>query len=170
MNFKEIVEKNRENVKNIIKLITKEENEDLEQEVYIRVWKNSKKYSEQGNFKSWINTIAKNISKDYLKSAYRKNSQNSTSDEITLNTLKDKKETPELKVIKNERQTQIINAINSLKPKFKEVIMLCEIQGYSYEDCARKLKCPLGTVKSRIYNAKKELAEKLKDLIKERMD
>ena len=170
MNFKEIVEKNRENVKNIIKLITKEENEDLEQEVYIRVWKNSKKYSEQGNFKSWINTIAKNISKDYLKSAYRKNSQNSTSDEITLNTLKDKKETPELKVIKNERQTQIINAINSLKPKFKEVIMLCEIQGYSYEDCARKLKCPLGTVKSRIYNAKKKLAEKLKDLIKERMD
>ena len=84
--------------------------------------------------------------------------------------MKDKKETPELKVIKNERQTQIINAINSLKPKFKEVIMLCEIQGYSYEDCARKLKCPLGTVKSRIYNAKKELAEKLKDLIKERMD
>ena len=105
MNFKEIVEKNRENVKNIIKLITKEENEDLEQEVYIRVWKNSKKYSEQGNFKSWINTIAKNISKDYLKSAYRKNSQNSTSDEITLNTLKDKKETPELKVIKNESYT-----------------------------------------------------------------
>ena len=170
MNFKEIVKKNRENVQSIIKLITKEENEDLEQEVYIRVWKNSKNYSEQGNFKSWINTIAKNISKDYLKSAYRKNSQNSTSDEITLNTLKDKKETPELKVIKNERQTQIINAINSLKPKFKEVIMLCEIQGYSYEDCARKLKCPLGTVKSRIYNAKKELAEKLKDLIKERMD
>ncbi len=170
MNFKEIVEKNRENVQNIIKLITKEENEDLEQEVYIRVWKNAKKYTEQGHFKSWINTIAKNISKDYVKSAYKRNSQNSTSDEIVLNTLKDKKETPELKIIKNERQTQIINAINSLKPKFKEVIMLCEIQGYSYEDCARKLKCPIGTVKSRIYKAKKELAEKLNDLIKERMD
>ena len=170
MNFKEIVEKNRENVQNIIKLITKEENEDLEQEVYIRVWKNSKNYSEQDNFKSWINTIAKNISKDYIKSAYKRNLQNSTSEDTIINTIKDKKETPELKVIKNERQIQIINAINSLKPKFKEVIMLCEIQGYSYEDCARKLKCPLGTVKSRIYNAKKELAEKLKDLIKERMD
>ena len=170
MDFKEIIKKNQNNVQNIIKLITKEENEDLEQEVYIRVWKNSKKYSEQGNFKSWINTIAKNVSKDYLKSAYRKNLQNSTSDDNILTTIKDKKETPELKVIKNERQTQIINAINSLKPKFKEVIMLCEIQGYSYEDCARKLKCPLGTVKSRIYNAKKELADKLDDLIKERMD
>ena len=170
MDFKEIIKKNRNNVQNIIKLITKEENEDLEQEVYIRAWKNAKKYSEQGNFKSWINTIAKNVSKDYLKSAYRKNLQNSTSDDNILTTIKDKKETPELKLIKNERQTKIINAINSLKPKFKEVIMLCEIQGYSYEDCARKLKCPLGTVKSRIYNAKKELADKLDDLIKERMD
>ena len=170
MDFKELIKKNQNNVKGIIKLITKEANEDLEQEVYIKAWKNSDKYIEQGNFKSWINTIAKNASKDYLKSAYKKNLNNSTSDEAVLNTIKDKKETPELKLIKNERQTQIINAINSLKPKFKEVIMLCEIQGYSYEDCARRLKCPLGTVKSRIYNAKKELAEKLEHLIKERIN
>ena len=170
MDFKELIKRNQNNVKGIIKLITKEANEDLEQEVYIKAWKNSDKYIEQGNFKSWINTIAKNVSKDYLKSAYKKNLNNSTSDEAVLNTIKDKKETPELKLIKNERQTQIINAINSLKPKFKEVIMLCEIQGYSYEDCARRLKCPLGTVKSRIYNAKKELAEKLEHLIKERIN
>lgn len=170
MDFKELIKKNQNNVKGIIKLITKEANEDLEQEVYIKAWKNSDKYIEQGIFKSWINTIAKNVSKDYLKSAYKKNLNNSTSDEAVLNTIKDKKETPELKLIKNERQTQIINAINSLKPKFKEVIMLCEIQGYSYEDCARRLKCPLGTVKSRIYNAKKELAEKLEHLIKERIN
>lgn len=58
-----------------------------------------------------------------------------------------------------------MDAINKLKPKFKEVIMLCEINGYSYEECAKKLKCPVGTVKSRIYNAKKELAQKLEDLM-----
>ena len=165
MNFNEIVKKNQENVKNIIRLITKETNEDLEQEVYIKAWKNSSKYKEQGNFKSWINTIAKNVSKDYLKSSYKKHQTNSTSDETVLNTIKDSKQTPELKLVQNERQIQIINAINSLKPKFKEVIMLCEIQGYSYEDCAQKLKCPLGTVKSRIYNAKKELVQKLEHLI-----
>ncbi len=170
MDFKEIIKKNQNNVKSIIRLITREENEDLEQEVYIRAWKNSQKYNEQGNFKSWISTIAKNISKDYVKSAYKRTLQNSTSDETVINKIKDKKETPELKLIKNERQTQIINAINSLKPKFKEVIILCEIQGYSYEDCAQKLRCPIGTVKSRIYNAKKELADKLDNLIKERMD
>ena len=43
MDFKEIIKTNKENVKNIIRMITKEENEDLEQEVYLKVWKNSEK-------------------------------------------------------------------------------------------------------------------------------
>jgi len=42
---------------------------------------------------------------------------------------------------------------------------MTEINGYSYEECANKLKCPIGTIKSRIFNAKKELAEKLQDLL-----
>ena len=75
------------------------------------------------------------------------------------------KTTPELKVIRSERQSRIISAIEELKPKFKEVIMLCEIEGYTYEEAAKKLRCPLGTIKSRIYNAKKELATKLEDLL-----
>lgn len=165
MDFKELVKNNQNNVRSIIKLITKEINEDLEQEVFVKVWKNSDKYKEQGNFKSWINTIAKNVSKDYLKSAYKRNSDTSVSENEVLNSIKDKKSSPELTLIRNDRQQQITNAINSLKPKFKEVIMLCEIYGYTYEEAAFKLKCPLGTIKSRIYNAKKELAQKLEKLL-----
>ena len=165
MNFNEIIQSNKQNVKNIIRLITKQENEDLEQEVYVKAWKNLDKYKEQGSFKSWINTIAKNISKDYLKSTSFKNSLNSTSDEYTLETIKETRHNPEAKVFAAERQKRIIDAIENLKPKQKEVIMLCEIYGYKYEEAAKKLKCPVGTVKSRIYNAKKELAEILEDLI-----
>ena len=145
--------------------ITRQENEDLEQEVYLKVWKNADKYKEQGNFKSWVNTIAKNTSKDYLKSLSFRNSSLTTSDEVVLNTIHDKKTTPEVKVLNSERQKRIINAIDSLKPKLRETIMLCEIEGYTYEEAAKKLKCPIGTVKSRIYNAKKELALKLEDLL-----
>ena len=165
MDFKEIIKTNQNNVKSIIRLITKENNEDLEQEVYIKVWKNSEKYQEKGSFKSWINTIAKNVSKDYLKSVQKRNQDALTGDDDVCNSIKDKKVTPELRVINNDRQKIITTAIESLKPKFKEVIMLCEIYGYSYEETAFKLKCPLGTVKSRLYNAKKELTEKLKDLL-----
>ena len=165
MDFNKLVKQNRANVRGIIRLITKEDNEDLEQEVYLKVWKNSDKYKEQGSFKSWINTVAKNISKDYLKSAYRKRQDLSDSDENTLVTIKDKKDNPEIKLLKNERQKTILAAVNALRPKFREVVLMCEIFGYSYEICASKLKCPVGTVKSRLYNAKKELAETLKDLL-----
>lgn len=165
MNFNEIIKSNKQNIQNIIRLITRQDNEDLEQEVFLKIWKNADKYEERGNLKSWINTIAQNTVKDYLKSASFRNSENTTSDEILLSTIKDKKSTPELKVLKTERQQKIINAIESLKPKLKETIMLCEIEGFTYEEAAKQLNCPLGTIKSRIYNAKKELAEKLEDLL-----
>ena len=165
MNFNEIINANKQNIKNIIKLITKQENEDIEQEVYIKLWKNADKYEERGSFKSWVNTIAKNTSKDYLKSAVVKNEQNSTSDEFVLCSIKDKKRTPEDSVITSERQKRIIKAIDALKPKLRETILLCEIYGYTYEDAAKKLNCPIGTIKSRIYNAKRELAEVLEDLL-----
>ena len=165
MNFNELIKKHKTNIKNMIKLITKTENEDLEQEVYIKLWKNSDKYQERGSLKSWISTIAKNTSKDYLKSSVVKYEQNSTSEDFVLDSIKDKKSTPEARALAAERQKRIIAAVESLKPKFKEVIMLCEIYGYTYEDASKKLKCPLGTIKSRIYNAKKELALMLEDLL-----
>ena len=165
MNFNEIINANKQNIKNIIKLITKQENEDIEQEVYIKLWKNADKYEERGSLRSWVNTIARNTSKDYLKSAVVKNAQNSTSDDLVLCNIKENKNTPEDCVIATDRQKRIIKAIDSLKPKLREVIMLCEIYGYTYEEASQKLNCPLGTIKSRIYNAKKELAEVLEDLL-----
>lgn len=165
MNFSELINSNKQNVKNIIRLITKQDNEDLEQEVYMKAWKNSDKYEERGNFKSWISSIAKNVAKDYLKSVYFKNYTNTTSDEYELECIKDKRLTPDSSVMITERQKRIIDAIETLKPKLKETIMLCEIEGYSYEEASQKLKCPIGTIKSRIFNAKKELAEKLADLL-----
>ena len=59
----------------------------------------------------------------------------------------------------------ISRVINNLKPKFKEVVMLYEIENQSYEEISQKLKCPIGTVKSRLYNAKKELASALQELM-----
>ena len=165
MDFNKIVENNKQNIKNIIRLITKEDNEDIEQEVYLKIWKNSDKYNEKGSLKSWVSMIAKNTSLDYLKSAYTRMFKNSDGDDYTLESIKDEKISPEKKIINLERQKQIIKAIDSLKPKLKEVIIMTEIDGYSYEECAQKLKCPLGTVKSRIFNAKKELSIMLQDLL-----
>lgn len=167
MDFRDLINQNKENVRNIIKLITKETNEDLEQEVFIKIWKNKNKYFEKGSLKSWINTVAKNLSKDYLRLASRKYEQKTTSDENVVNAIQDTKVTPELKLQSKIRQKKIIKAIDSLKPNSKEVIMLCDIEGYTYEETAKKLGVPLGTIKSRVYKAKKELADRLSDLLNE---
>lgn len=165
MNFNEIIKSNKENVKKIIRLVSGENNEDLEQEVYLKVWKNADKYQERGSLKSWIATITKNVTKDYLKSAVKKHEQLTNEDDNVFEVVKDKKDSPELKLIINDRQERITKAINSLKPKSKEVIIYCEVYGHTYEEAAKRFKCPLGTIKSRLYNAKKELAEKLEDLL-----
>lgn len=165
MDFKDIIENNKANVRNIIRLITKETNEDLEQEVFVRVWKNKDKYTEKGSLRSWINTIAKNISKDYLRLASRRHEQNATSDDEVVNAIKDTKVTPELRLQSKIREKRIIKAIDNLRPKLKEVIMLCDIEGYTYEEAATTLGVPIGTIKSRIFTAKKELAQKLSDLL-----
>ena len=165
MDIKEIIQTHQNNIKKVIKLITKEENEDIEQEVYIKVWQKSDNYKEQGKLTGWLGTVAKNFSKDYLKSSTKKQHDITISDEIQEYNVLNEKENPEIVFIQKQRQKRIVKAIDSLKPKQKEVIMMYEIDGLSYEYIAKELNCPIGTVKSRLFNAKKELAILLEDML-----
>ena len=145
--------------------MTGAENEDIEQEVYIRTWKNINKYKEQGKFRSWINTITANLCRDYLKSSYFKHSVTSVNEEDDLIQIKDEKENIEIAFMQKQRQKKIMEAIDALKPKFREVIIMYEMQDMSYEEISAKLKVPIGTIRSRLFNARKELSVTLKDLI-----
>ena len=165
MNFNEIINANKQNIKNIIKLITKQENEDIEQEVYIKLWKNRDKYEEKGTLKSWVKTITLNATKDFLKSKQNKQSSITVNDEDILKNIHDTTSYTENKIINIETRKAVINAIENLNKNHKEVIIMYEFYNLSYEDIAKKLNCPLGTIKSRIYTAKKILAQNLKDLL-----
>lgn len=145
--------------------MTGSENDDIEQEVYIRAWKNLKTYKENGKFKSWITTITANLCRDYMKSSYFKHSQNNVTEDDELVQIKDTSENIESKLIKKQRQKRVIEAIDELKPKFREVIIMYEMKNMSYEEISEILKCPVGTVRSRLFNARRELSIKLEDLI-----
>lgn len=163
--MKEILSKYGNNIKKIISLMTGSQNEDIEQEVYIRAYKHLDTYKENGKFKSWISTITANLCRDYMKSAYFRHSQNSVTEEDELIQIQDNKESLEDAFIRKQRQKQIMDAIDALKPKFREVIIMYEMQDMDYEEISKKLKCPVGTVKSRLFNARKELSITLKELI-----
>ncbi len=164
--LKEIIDKNGYKIRQIIKNFTGEYNEDLEQEVYIRTYLNLDKYKERNKFSQWICTIAANLCRDYLKSAGFKNKNKTTLDDDLLARQKANDNPSEL-YNRKERQKIILKAINSLPFKMKQVIILYEFEDYSYEEIAKKLKVPQGTVKSRLNNARKMLAKCLNFLMEE---
>lgn len=164
--MKDIISKNSYKIKQIIKNFTGEYNEDLEQEVYIKTYKNLNKYQEQNKFSQWICAIAANLCRDYLRSSKFKNSKNTTSEEEIINNIA-QKTTPEHEYSLKERQKIVLKAINELPKKLKEALVLYEFEDCSYEKIADKLKIPQGTVKSRINNARKILKERLSFLMEE---
>lgn len=163
--MKEIIERYKSGVKSVIKRITSKYNEDLEQEVFVNVWKNREKYSESGRFRQWINAIAANASRDYMKSKGFKSEQNKADGVFPEDVDAKSFVTPESEFEKFERQKAVSLAISELSPKLRAAIVMYEIDGMSYAQIAEASKCTEGTVKSRLFAARRELFKKLEKYI-----
>ena len=162
--MKQIIENNKLKIQSIIKKFVGVPNEDLEQEIFFRVWKRLDIYKEQNKFTQWVCTVASNVCKDFLKSKDYKTSYKQVFDENIAENLKST-DTPEKILDKKLRGKLILKAVDNLPKKLKQVVIMFEFEGRSYEEISKRLKVPEGTVKSRIYNARKTLAEQLKELI-----
>ena len=162
--MRNIIEQNKGLIKAIIKKITGSYNDDIEQEVYIKTWKNIDNYKESGKLKSWIATITANVCKDYFKSSSYKQNLREVRDETVLEN-KAVIVSQEKIIDGKKRQKIILKAIDELPYKMRKVVVLFEFEDFSIADIAQKLGEPEGTVKSRLFNARKILAEKLKFLL-----
>lgn len=162
--MRNIIEENKGLIKAIIKKITGSYNEDIEQEVYIKTWKNIDNYKESGKLKSWIATITANLCKDYFKSSSYKQNLREVREEGVLEN-KAVVASQEKIVDAKKRQKMILKAVDDLPYKMRKVVVLHEFEDFSIADIAKKLGEPEGTIKSRLFNAKKVLAEKLKFLL-----
>lgn len=164
--MRNIIEENKGLIKAIIKKITGSYNEDIEQEVYIKTWKNIDNYKESGKLKSWIATITANLCRDYFKSSsYKQNLREVREDGVLEN--KAVAASQEKIVDAKKRQKMILKAVDNLPYKMRKVVILFEFEDFSIAEIAKKLNEPEGTVKSRLYNARKILAEQLKFLLGE---
>ena len=158
--MKNIIEQNKKYIKAVIRKLTGSNNEDIEQEVYIKTWQNLPKYEEQGKLKQWICTLTANICRDYFRSKSLKNILKEVSDDVAVENLSSEK-TPDIIIDEKQRQKIILKAVDSLSKEHRKVVILYEFEGYSIEDIAKRLGVPQGTVKSRLFNARKILKEKL---------
>ena len=166
--MKDIIEQNKKYVRAVIRKFTGSLNEDLEQEVYIKTWQNMPKYNEQGKFKQWICTLTANLCRDYFRSGEYQLQMRSESDEH-IDEMRSETRLPEEVIDAKMRQKIILKAVDALPRQLREVIVLFEFEDYSQEQIAAKLHIPLGTVKSRLFNARKQLADKL-SFLKEKKD
>lgn len=140
--------------------------EDIVQETFLRVYKNKHYYKEIAKFSTWIYTIAGNLAKTELRRRKRRkifSVSNFVNDERDFD-IPDTDRNPENEVDGNLKYNDIQKAIDKLPPKFKEVILLRDVQGFAYEEISQILTIPLGTVKSRVNRGRLKLQEDLKFL------
>jgi RNA polymerase sigma-70 factor (ECF subfamily) len=154
----------QDNMFNFALMLTtnREDARDLMQETTLKVLDNQEKYLENVNFKGWVMTIMRNIFiNDYRKAINNNTVIDQTEDLYHLNSSQASGiDTPESNMAVHE----INAAINGLKKDLKEPFSLF-VKGYKYEEIAEKLNLPMGTVKNRIFLARKELQIELKDMV-----
>lgn len=152
----------QDNLRNFAFTLTENKDDamDLLQETSLRVLDNEEKYVNNTNFKGWVFTIMRNI----FINNYRRNTRiqtfvDQTEDLYHLNLPQDSGlETPE----GNWATIEIMNAINSFSEEYRKPFTL-HVAGYKYNEIAENMHLPLGTVKSRIFFARKRLQKMLKD-------
>lgn len=136
---------------------------DLTQEVIIKIFKNLDKFKGDAKFSTWVYRITTNTCLDELKKARRQNPTYSLDKEIETDEgslagqLPDKRPTPEESAERKAVRSGVNAAIGKLGDEHRQVIVLRDIQGFSYEEIAEILNCSVGTVKSRISRARKNL-------------
>ena len=138
----------------------REEAKDLVQDTTLKALNNEEKYIENTNFKGWMLTIMRNIFiNNYRKNARENTMVDSSGDLFHLNMCQESGlESPEGAYACSE----ISAIIADFTPEFREPFNM-HVAGYKYEEIAEKLDMPLGTVKSRIFFARKKLRDLLTD-------
>ena len=158
--MKDIIQENKGFIRAVIRRVTGAYNEDIEQEVYIKTWRNMQNYQEQGKFRQWLSTLTANVCRDYFRSRAVRERASEITDEEVLNNIADNCSQEEV-IDAKKRQKIILKAVDDLPSKMRKVVVLHEFEDMPLEKIAEKLDVPLGTVKSRLFNARKILSEKL---------
>ena len=138
-----------------------EETNDLLQETLFKAFRNRHRFNEGTNLKAWVYTIMKNtFLSNYQKKVRRRTYVDSTDNQHFINTSEAGFSREGADV--NLHMDEIHSAINDLSPQYR-IPFEMHFTGFKYEEIAKDLKIPLGTVKNRIFIARQELKEKLKN-------
>ncbi len=140
--------------------------EELTQETFYRVVKHLPSYRPIGSVGGWIYQIATNLAR---REAKKRSSAREISLDEPLDLGEDSVERgeaipgpgprPDEEAVKKETDTLVQHSLLKVSPRYREVLVLCDIEGYSYRDVAALLRCPINTVASRLARGRAQLAQ-----------
>lgn len=173
--FSELVERHQKKMLNIAYRMLGDYDDacDVTQEAFIAAYKSIKKFKGDAKFSTWLYRIVINYSKNRLQQIKRIEKREGVSiddsEKIKEKGVLFSSETidanPGTQMEKREREEHVKKCISTLDEEFKEVLVLRDIQGFSYEEICAILKIPKGTVKSRLSRARNALKACLEKVI-----
>ncbi len=150
--------------------LDRDDAKDLVQDTYFKAFRFIESFQKGTNAKAWLFRILKNsFINDYRKKVKEPNKVDYQEVEQYYNSEDvDRQITPDLRVdaLKDMIGDEISNALNALDVDFRTVIILCDLEGFKYEEMAKILDIPIGTVRSRLHRARQLLKEKLSEYAK----
>ena len=134
---------------------------DMTQETFIKAYNSLGSFRGDSKFSVWLYRIANNVCLDFLRSRSRKPTvflsvEDDEGEETQLD-VADESQTPELLLERGLTRDAVRRGLDTLPPDYRQILLLREIQGLSYEEISSALGIDLGTVKSRIFRARKKL-------------
>ncbi len=128
--------------------------EDLTQEVFVRVFRSLPSYT-PGTFEGWLHRITTNLFLDMARRRQRIRFEGLGDQAVGL--LRDGEPTPAQAFDARHLDTDVQQALEALAPEYRAAVVLCDIEGLSYEEIAATLGVKLGTVRSRIHRGRAQL-------------
>jgi len=160
--FEPLVERYRQRVWRLAYQLLRDREEawDCAQEAFVRAFHSLPSFRGQSAFYTWLFRITVNVATDRQRARgaqARAFGAERVPEEEWKRTTADPGVRPDQAVIQSERRTRIREALDALPPKARTIIMLSDVEGLSYREIAEVLACPIGTVMSRLHNARKRL-------------
>lgn len=141
--------------------------DDLVQETYLRALRSRHTFREDGDMRRWLFTICKNV---FLRTNERSRETMSLDGDPGDETLEAARLHNELVASGQDRLLDRIDvgpairtALHALAPVYRAAVVLVDLEGYGYEDAARVLEVPVGTVRSRLFRARRLLQQSLRE-------
>ncbi|HEX5092512.1 MAG TPA: RNA polymerase sigma factor RpoE [Burkholderiales bacterium] len=149
--------------------------EDVTQEAFIKAYRALPGFRGDSAFYTWLYRIGINTAKNYLMALGRRAPTSTEVEAEEAEGFEDGEQlrdinTPENVLMSAEIARTVNATIEELPEELRTAIQLREIEGMSYEDIARVMECPIGTVRSRIFRAREAIAERLRPLLDTRKD